>query len=189
MIQLSRGRMEIKVLSLNPLFIKAYARIFLERHFPVSAYELLITVQEAKTMLLDRILFNNQTPSVLKKALDFQSQRHLLVSSNISNMDTPGYKAKDVNFEGQLRQAIGTSGELKMKTTNGKHIGPGNSAVKNMSPDVFEEQDAAKSNGNNVNLDKEMMKLAENQIAYNATTQLMGKRASTIRAAITEIAQ
>lgn len=140
-------------------------------------------------MLLDRILFNNRTPAVLKKALDFQSQRHLLVSSNISNLDTPGYKAKDVNFEGQLRQAIGTGGDLSMTTTHGKHIGPGNSAVKNMSPDVFEEQDPAKSNGNNVNLDKEMMKLAENQIAYNATTQLLGKRASTIRAAITEIAQ
>lgn len=140
-------------------------------------------------MLLDRLLYNNRTPSVLKKALDFQSQRHLLISSNISNMDTPGYKAKDVNFESQLRQAIGTSGELDMATTNGKHIGTGNSAVKNMMPDVFEEQDSAKANGNNVNLDKEMMKLAENQIAYNATTQMMGKRASTIRAAITEIAQ
>ncbi|QPJ63524.1 MAG: flagellar basal body rod protein FlgB [Candidatus Nitronauta litoralis] len=140
-------------------------------------------------MLLDRILFNNRTPAVLKKALDFQSQRHLLVSSNISNLDTPGFKAKDVNFEGQLRQAIGTTGDLKMATTHGKHIGPGNSAVKKMSPDVFEEPDPAKSNGNNVNLDKEMMKLAENQIAYNATTQLLGKRASTIRAAITEIAQ
>lgn len=174
---------------LTHLNIRVYGADFLVKDILISAYELLIEEQEANSMLIDRILFNNQTPSVLKKALDFQSQRHLLVSSNISNMDTPGYKAQDVNFEGQLRQAIGTSGELKMKTTNGKHIGPGNSAVKNMSPDVFEEQDAAKSNGNNVNLDKEMMKLAENQIAYNATTQLMGKRASTIRAAITEIAQ
>ena len=38
-------------------------------------------------------------------------------------------------------------------------------------------------------LDKEMTKLAENQIIYNATVQLMAKRGSTIRSAITEIAQ
>lgn len=140
-------------------------------------------------MLLDRLLFNQQTPSVLKKALDFQSQRQLMISSNISNLDTPGYKAKDIDFSSQLREAINTPGELNMKTTHESHIGPGLSTVQSLSPDVFEEKDPAKSNGNNVNLDKEMMKLAENQIAYNATTQLMGKRTSTIRAAITEIAQ
>lgn len=140
-------------------------------------------------MLLDRLLFNQQTPSVLKKALDFQSQRQLLISSNISNLDTPGYKARDLDFSSQLRDAIGTGDGLNMKTTNDKHIGPGLSTVQGMQPDVFEEQDPAKSNGNNVNIDKEMMKLAENQIAYNAVTQLMGKRTSTIRAAITEVAQ
>jgi len=53
----------------------------------------------------------------------------------------------------------------------------------------FNEPDAAKSNGNNVNIDKEMMKLAENQIDYNATIQMMSKRHSTLMVAITENAQ
>ncbi len=140
-------------------------------------------------MLLDQILFNQRTPSVLRKALDFQSQRHLLISSNISNMDTPGYKAKDIDFSSQLQEALGTEGGLNMQTTHKNHLGPGLSTIRNLSPEIFEEQDPSKSNGNNVNIDKEMMKLAENQIGYNAVTQLMGKRTSTIRAAITESAQ
>ncbi|MCH7501703.1 MAG: flagellar basal body rod protein FlgB, partial [Nitrospinae bacterium] len=59
-------------------------------------------------MLIDRLLFADKTPLILIKALDFQSQRHLLISSNISNIDTPGYRAKDIDFKGALRAALGT---------------------------------------------------------------------------------
>ena len=45
-------------------------------------------------MLIDRLLFSDNAPKILVKALDFQSQRHLLISSNISNLDTPGYGRK-----------------------------------------------------------------------------------------------
>ena len=140
-------------------------------------------------MLIDRLLFNDSAPKVLRKALDFQSQRNLLISSNISNLDTPGYSAKDIDFKSQLARAIGRQGDLAMKVTQPGHLGPGKAALKSMQPQVFTESDPARSNGNNVNIDKEMAKLAENQIAYNATVQLMGKRASTIRAAINESAQ
>ena len=58
-----------------------------------------------------------------------------------------------------------------------------------LAADPFEEVSAAKSNGNNVNVDKEMGKLAENQIMYTAFIQLMMKRGSTVRSAVTELAQ
>jgi flagellar basal-body rod protein FlgB len=140
-------------------------------------------------MLIDRLLFADKTPLVLKKALDFQSERHLLISSNISNMDTPGYQAKDIDFKGALRAALGTGEGLAIRTTHREHIGPNKGDIKGLQAEPFSEPDAAKSNGNNVNIDKEMMKLAENQIAYNATVQMLSKRSSTIRASITENAQ
>lgn len=140
-------------------------------------------------MLIDRLLFSDKTPLVLKKALDFQSQRHLLISSNISNIDTPGYKAKDIDFKGALRTALGAGEGLALQTTHRRHIGPNKEDIRGLQAEPFSEPDAAKSNGNNVNIDKEMMKLAENQIAYNATIQMMSKRGSTIRAAISENAQ
>ena len=58
-----------------------------------------------------------------------------------------------------------------------------------MEPEPFELNDPEKSNGNNVNVDKEMGKLAENQIMYTAFIQLMMKRGSTVRSAVTEVAQ
>jgi len=140
-------------------------------------------------MLIDRLLFNDSAPKVLRKALDFQSQRNLLISSNISNLDTPGYSAKDIDFKSQLVNAMGRGGDLAMKVTQPGHLGPGASALQAMQPQTFFEKDESRSDGNNVNIDKEMAKLAENQISYNATVQLLSKRSSTIRAAINESAQ
>ena len=139
-------------------------------------------------MLLDKILFGDRTPLVLKKNLDFQSQRSLLISSNITNMSTPGYKAQDLDFKTQLKDAIDLGNQLSVKITDKKHIGPSMDSLKSLEPNVFEEKDAARSDGNNVNIDKEMMKLSENQIMYNATVQIMKKRSSTLRSAVTETA-
>lgn len=140
-------------------------------------------------MLIDRLLFADKTPLVLKKALDFQSERHLLISSNISNIDTPGYQAKDIDFKGALKAALGTGEGLALRTTHRGHIGPGKDSLRGLQAQPVNEDDPSKSNGNNVNIDKEMMKLAENQIAYNATIQMLSKRFSTVRAAISENAQ
>lgn len=140
-------------------------------------------------MLIDRLLFRDRAPLVMTKSLDAQSARHLLVSNNISNADTPGYKAKDMDFQNQLRSALGSANKLDLRATQENHFGPSRQAIKNMEFEVFQEPDAAKSNGNNVNIDKEMAKLAENQIMYNAITQLMMKRGSTVRSAVTELAQ
>ena len=140
-------------------------------------------------MLLDRLLFSDRVPLLLKKNLDFQSDRNMLITSNLSNINTPGYKAQDIDFQNELRNAIGAKGELSMNSTHNKHIGPSKNALKNVSGEVFKDPAAARSDGNNVDLDKEMSKLAENQIMYNATVQLLSKRGSTIRAAVTEVAQ
>lgn len=140
-------------------------------------------------MLIDKLLFSDQTPLALKKGMDFQSARNLLIATNISNMETPGYKAKDINFEEQLRGVMKTKGQLQMRKTNSKHFGPSNEALKALEPLPFELTDPAKSNGNNVNIDKEMAKLAENQILYTAFIQLAMKRGSTVRSAVTESVQ
>ena len=140
-------------------------------------------------MLIDKLLFSDKTPLVLKKGLDFQSARNLMLSTNISNMETPDFKAHDINFEKQLQEFIKSGDQIQMQSTNSKHFGPSNDGIKSMEPEPFELNDPEKSNGNNVNVDKEMGKLAENQIMYTAFIQLMMKRGSTVRSAVTEVAQ
>ena len=136
--------------------------------------------------LIDKILFSDAVPTLMKKSLNMMSTRQNLISSNISNVDTPGFKASDIDFQAQLREALGSKGALNLRSTNEKHFGPNPSSIGDLTPDPFEEDRAAKSNGNNVDIDNEMAKMAENQIIYNATVQLMMKRGSTVRSAITE---
>ena len=139
-------------------------------------------------MLLDKLLFSDNVPKAMKKSLDLMSTRQSVISSNIGNLDTPGFKASEIDFQGELREALGSKGQLTLQATNEKHFGPKTSNIGSMTADPFEEDDAAKSNGNNVDVDKEMAKMAENQIFYNAVIQLMMKRGSTVRASITETA-
>ena len=139
-------------------------------------------------MLLDKLLFSDNTPKAMKKSLDLMSTRQSVITSNVGNVDTPGFKASEIDFQGQLREALGSKGQLKLQATNEKHFGPKSSNIISLTADPFEEEDAAKSNGNNVDVDKEMAKMAENQIFYNAVIQLMMKRGSTVRASITETA-
>jgi flagellar basal-body rod protein FlgB len=139
-------------------------------------------------MLLDKLLFSDNTPKAMKKSLDLMSTRQSMITSNIGNVDTPGFKASEIDFQGQLREALGSNGQLNLHATNVNHFGPKTSNISSLNADPFEEEDAAKSNGNNVDIDKEMAKMAENQIFYNAVIQLMMKRGSTVRASITETA-
>ena len=139
--------------------------------------------------LIDKLLFSDSVPTLMKKSLNFMSTRQTLISSNISNADTPGFKASDIDFQAQLRAAIGSKGSLNLRTTNEKHIGPSTSDIMDLAADPFEEDAAAKSNGNNVDIDHEMAKMAENQILYNATVQLMMKKGATVGAAVTEMPQ
>ena len=75
-------------------------------------------------MLIDKLLFSDQTPLVLKNGLDFQSARNLMISTNVSNMETPDFKAHDINFEKQLQEFIKSGDQIQMKSTNNKHFGP-----------------------------------------------------------------
>ena len=110
--------------------------------------------------LIDKILFSDKAPAVMKKSLDMMSARQNLISSNISNVDTPGFKASEIDFQGQLHEALGSKGGLNLRSTNDKHFGSDSSSIGDLTPDPFEEDAAAKSNGNNVDIDNEMAKMA-----------------------------
>ncbi|HEX8947581.1 MAG TPA: flagellar basal body protein [Dissulfurispiraceae bacterium] len=93
---------------------------------------------------------------VLEKMLDISAFRQKLLTSNIANADTPGYRAKDISFQGELDKAV-----------EGTHSGY----------DIYEPATTMSNrDGNNVNLDIEMAKVAENTLIYNAATQLMSMK-------------
>jgi len=67
----------------------------------------------------------NDTMAAYKRAMDFRSQRHALISTNLSNAETPGFQAKNIEFEGMLKEALSSEKGLGLAKTNEKHLGGG----------------------------------------------------------------
>lgn len=108
--------------------------------------------------------------NLLKTALSVSNTRAQTISSNIANLNTPDYKAKRVQFENLLQQATGSG---QMVTDNPRHIG----ALSNIQPQITTETGTqVRANGNNVDLDTEMVDQAQNGIYYNMlVSQLNGR--------------
>ncbi len=127
---------------------------------------------------------------IMGKALSLRAKRNATISSNIANIDTPGYKAKNINFEEVMESYLRDKGlknnregepDIHLRTTNGRHITGRPTPVR---PSV--EQSSERGVPNNVDLDEEMAKLSKNNIEYQLTTQMLIKKFEMLKTAITE---
>lgn len=132
-------------------------------------------------------LFNNPTMNLAHKVMDFRTQRHDILSSNIANKDTPGYRAEDLVFERSLRTAMNaTETPGNMRVTDMRHF-TGNNAPPVNAVQAQRIHSAAPNpgfNGNTVNLDKETAKIAENQLMYNASMRMMSHQFRMLKTVI-----
>jgi len=110
------------------------------------------------------ILFN-KTIEMLSVILDFRSERNKVIASNIANIDTPGYKPKELVFKKQLENFIDNGTEVTMTKTDKRHL----SEQSSHTFEVIKSEEAAK-------IDNEMEKLAENNLMYNLTVELMARK-------------
>ncbi|MCG3115847.1 MAG: flagellar basal body rod protein FlgB [Candidatus Manganitrophus sp.] len=126
----------------------------------------------------------SKTIGLLGQALDLRSERHRVITANIANQDTPGYKAMEVNFKEALGSASGSL-PLSLDRTDAAHLSSGGSVSASshaaVSPGASQRLD-----GNTVNGEQEMAKLAENTLFYTATTQILNGKFRGIRNAIRE---
>ncbi|KRM96874.1 flagellar basal-body rod protein FlgB [Liquorilactobacillus aquaticus DSM 21051] len=112
------------------------------------------------------------TYDLLKQAMDVSSTRSQLISSNIANVNTANYKAKSVDFENQLNKALGSDG-FSLATTNKRHLQSSDLVTPTIKTN---SGTSVKENGNNVDLDVEMMNQATNGLYYSAlVSQLNGR--------------
>lgn len=131
--------------------------------------------------------FDSKIVNFLEHALDLASRRQQLISSNIANAGTPGYRTKDLDFAANLKQAIEDRGTLPLASTHGNHIAlePLTSFLSD--PKVIEPEGLSSRNDqNNVSTDREMAKLAENSLEYMLASQLIVREFGLIRTAIRE---
>ncbi|MFQ5431795.1 MAG: flagellar basal body rod protein FlgB [Nitrospinota bacterium] len=135
--------------------------------------------------LVNKILFSDRTPKLIRQSLDFNTQKAAVITTNIANSETPGYKAVRIKFDKLLQQAA-TGNNLPLKTTNPKHIDVSSNGMKTSEPVMEIDLSEGRLDGNNVNMEKEMTSLTETQMAYEAAISAMLKRGGIIKSAITE---
>ncbi|MDZ5473488.1 flagellar basal body rod protein FlgB [Bacillus sp. 31A1R] len=125
-------------------------------------------------------LFSN-TISTLESALNYSSTKQKVISQNISNVDTPNYKAKDVSFKTAFESALNTT--IAANKTDQRHYDF--KGISQRRPGITIRKDTAYNhNGNNVDLDKEMSDLATNQIYYNAVIERISGKFNTLQTVI-----
>ena len=108
--------------------------------------------------------------NILDRAADASNMRNELISNNIANVVTPGYKRKDLNFENVLRAEIAGDNLNKAVTDLNKDLSV-------LEPRVFTDNASLsyRLDGNNVDISTEEAYLAENQIKYQALIDLMNQ--------------
>ncbi len=116
----------------------------------------------------------------LGKVLDLRYAQHGLTAGNIANASTPGYRAKYIPFDRILAQAVGRNRELDLSRTDTRHLlGPG--ADPEM-PEVEEIEPAPwQTDGNSVDPDKEVVRLTENSVMYDAVSTGLSQRIAMLR--------
>lgn len=124
--------------------------------------------------------------NMIGKVMDMQLQRQNVIMSNIANVNTPQYKTRTLEFEGELQKALGLDMRGRMTRTSEAHMpvafdpnGFGPDLEKSIKPRVAHGEDR-------VNMDKEMVKMAKNTLQYNALAQVIKGNLDGIKTAIME---
>ena len=110
-------------------------------------------------------------------ALDIRERRNTLLGSNIANAGTPGYKARDIDFETELEAHIESS---SIKSSNKAHLDP-NGASQRI---LFRDPMNPSVDGNTVELSVEQMEFSENTVRYATSLTFLNNRITGLMSAI-----
>lgn len=132
--------------------------------------------------MLDNLFSSVNT---LQKGLNATWLRNEVINNNIANVDTPGFKASRVRFEDLMAEAAESEPDT-MSITNDRHLkGSGVEAFSKVEPElVTDETTSVRLDGNNVNVENEMVELAKNSIEYYATVSKINSEFTKIKTAI-----
>jgi len=112
--------------------------------------------------------------NLIEKALNIRASYHKVISGNIANVATPGYKEKDMDFRKEIDRAIHSD-------ANSSVIGSGVEVKENPDNDGLSSID-----GNTVSVENQIVKLTENQLMFHSLVQVAAKRFAMMRFLISE---
>ncbi|MCC7474654.1 MAG: flagellar basal body rod protein FlgB [Pirellulales bacterium] len=143
-------------------------------------------------------MFQSTTIPVLEQVVKFTEARHGVLAGNIANLDTPGYKTRDLSperFESKLKQAIETRYQPASQPYDSRSMGLSSARPAERHEakrlEAFRQvDDAMKSilrhDGDDVSMEKEVNEIMKNQQQHNLAINIMSAQFRLLRAAITE---
>jgi flagellar basal-body rod protein FlgB len=136
-------------------------------------------------MLTKLAILDKTSIPVASKGLDAYTHRGRAIANNIANVSTPGYRRIEVSFEEQLREALNKELNLAGTRTHGNHMFLGRKELEHVKSEGYRVDDPTTPGEiNNVDIDIEMAKLAENEIAFSFATAFIKDRHGAIGEAI-----
>ncbi|XDZ70213.1 flagellar basal body rod protein FlgB [Alphaproteobacteria bacterium LSUCC0744] len=113
------------------------------------------------------------------QALELRSRRNEILASNIANAATPNFKARDLDFDAEIKRHVGIG---PLQTTNEQHFPTAIAATGNRL--LFREPVNPSLDGNTVELSVEQMEFSENVTRYQTTLTFLNNRISGLMSAI-----
>lgn len=118
-----------------------------------------------------------------QQALKLYSQRTEILANNLANADTPGFRARDIDFKAALAAAGGDGTSLR--TTQSKHVGTGGASGAGPADLKYRVPLAPALDGNTVDVQVEQANFAQNAIRYQATLSFLSSKFRGLMTAIT----
>jgi flagellar basal-body rod protein FlgB len=132
--------------------------------------------------IIGRKLFD-QTFHFLQRSLDVRAARHQVIAGNVANADTPDYQAQEIPFQKILEGSARGADDAKLMRTHPGHLPNPNDRF--LSSDFYGEIETDSSSAG-IQIEKEMAKLAENNLMFQSSIQALIKKMETIKYAISE---
>ena len=117
-----------------------------------------------------KAVFDKLNIPIFSRMLDGSAARQRAIAENIANVNTPGYRTKDIDFAEYLNTE--TQNQVSANRTDPRHIPINESGKAKYIKMEKDNSNEMLSGVNNVDVDKEMVKSAENQLYYSATSKI-----------------
>jgi flagellar basal-body rod protein FlgB len=130
--------------------------------------------------------FQDRTLDAMGNYMTRLSKRQQIVASNIANIDTPGYRTKDISFRATMDELL-SQNSIPLRVSRPEHNAMRDMSFAPLEPEVYEVRGLPlRADKNNVDIDREMLKLGETSFGYSMMAQLLRGKFRTLSSAINE---
>ena len=136
--------------------------------------------------MMQMSFFDSTSIPVLQEVVEFTEARHSVLAGNIANLDTPGYRTRDLSvetFQDRLREAIEARQERSESISPGILSTPADSALRQVSDST---ESILYHDESNVGVEQQVLEISKNQFMHNMAVTIMSHQFRLLQAAVRE---